>query len=485
VDMRFKFIVKILAFLILIISGFMLIPAFVAMIYNEVYTMKFFIYTGFFTAAISLLIIFLLRYVKKDYITSADGMLLVTMGWIIVSAVSALPIYLSGATTSYVDAFFEAVSGYTTTGATIFGGVEHLPKGILFWRSLTHWLGGMGIVVLTVAVLPLLGIGGMQLIKAEAPGPSVDKLSPRITTTAKYLWYIYIGLTFVEIILLYLGGMNLFDSINHSFATLATGGFSTKNSSILTFNNPYFEWVIGIFMVLSGMNFAFHYKFFTGNFKILWKDSEFKFYFLLILSYTLLISWNLYEKMNIDFHTSIRSAFFQVATIITTTGFASADYEKWPFFAQGLLFALMFVGGCSGSTGGGIKVIRVLTLLKQALNEMKYLVHPRGVFVLKINENSIRKNTVYAISGFFFLYMITNLCVTLLLCFDGLDIITALTASLACVGNIGPGFGGVGPMDNYGFMSDFSKIVLSFGMLAGRLEIYTFFVIFTPYYWKR
>lgn len=484
-NMRFKFITKILAYLCLIISCFMLFTSSVGFFLHEIYIAKIFLYITIFVSSVAGYIVFLLRKVHRDQISSADGMLLVSLGWIVISAVSALPYFLGNYTVGYVDGFFEAISGYTTTGATIFGSVENLPKTILFWRSLTHWLGGMGIVVLTVAILPLLGIGGMQLIKAEAPGPSVDKLSPRITTTAKYLWIIYIGLTFLEVILLMFGGMDLFDAVNHSFATLATGGFSTKNSSFLSFNNSYYEWVVSIFMIMAGMNFALHYKLLLGNFKVIKSDSEFKFYISVILIFTMLISWNLYDRFGTGLHDSIRYAFFQVATIITTTGFASADYEKWPVLSQALLFALMFIGGCSGSTGGGIKVIRILTLLKQSINEMKYLIHPRGIFVLKINNTAIRKNTVYAISGFFFLYMLTNLLITLFLALSGLDLLTALTASLACVGNVGPGFGLVGPMDNYGFMSDFAKWILSFGMLIGRLEIYTFFVILTPYYWKK
>ncbi|ADR19126.1 TrkH family potassium uptake protein [Calditerrivibrio nitroreducens] len=483
--MRFKFIFKVFGYLVLIVSLFMIFPIIVAYIYKEVFVAKVFFFTMIFNLCVSFILIFLFRKVKKNYLSSADGMFLVSIGWIVISLVSALPYTLSGVVNSFTDAFFESISGYTTTGATIFTAVEHLPKSILFWRSLTHWLGGMGIVVLTVAILPLLGIGGMQLIKAEAPGPSVDKISPRITTTAKYLWFIYIALTLAEVLLLMVGGMNFFDALNHSFATLATGGFSVKNESFLSYKNPYYEWVVAIFMILAGMNFTLHYKLFLGRFEILKKDSEWKFYVALIGLYTFIIGVDLYNSLGLSFHDSIRSAFFQVATIITTTGFASADYEKWSAFSQVLLFALMFVGGCSGSTGGGIKVIRVLTLLKQAINEMKYLVHPRGVFVLKINGESVRKNTVYAISGFFFLYMLTNLFIIIIISISGVDLTTAVTASLACVGNIGPGFGAVGPMDNYSSFSDFTKWTLSFGMLLGRLEIYTFLIIITPYYWKK
>ncbi|MCX8084875.1 MAG: TrkH family potassium uptake protein [Calditerrivibrio sp.] len=469
----------------MIISLFMILPIIVAMYYKEHHAIRTFFIVMIISLLFSALTILTLRKTKRDFLSSADGMFLVSIGWLVISAISALPYYLTGSVTSYTDAFFESISGYTTTGATIFKSVEDLPKSILFWRSLTHWLGGMGIVVLTVAILPLLGIGGMQLIKAEAPGPSVDKISPRITTTAKYLWYIYITLTFSEIALLYLGGMSFFDAINHSFATLATGGFSVKNESFLTYKNPYFEWVVAVFMILAGMNFTLHYRLFLGHFNILKRDSEWKFYISLILAYTTIIGLDLYSKTNLNLHDSIRSAFFQVATILTTTGFASDDYEKWPLFSQTLLFALMFVGGCSGSTGGGIKVIRILTLLKQAINEMKYLVHPRGVFVLKINGESVRKNTVYAISGFFFLYMLTVLFVTLAVSFSGVDLVTSVSASLACVGNIGPGFGNVGPMENYSFFPDYAKWTLSIGMLLGRLEIYTFLVIITPYYWKK
>jgi trk system potassium uptake protein TrkH len=343
----------------------------------------------------------------------------------------------------------------------------------------------MGIVVLTVAILPILGIGGLQLIKAEAPGPTVDKITPRVTETAKLLWLIYLGFTIAETILLMIGGMSLFDALTHTFGTLATGGFSTKNTSITHFNSPFIDAVITLFMVMAGINFALHYKLLTGNFKSLLKDTELKAYLAIFLISSTILTFSLYGDYYKSIGQSIRYATFQSATILTTTGYATADFEKWPYLCQIILFILMFVGGSSGSTGGGIKVIRLVTLLKQGINEMKYLLHPRGIFTLKISNNSVKKNIVYAISGFFFLYIIMLLLTSLVVASAGNDIITSFATALATVGNIGPGFGKIGPTENYAFFPDYVKWFLNFAMLAGRLELYTVLVLFTPRFWNR
>jgi len=350
---------------------------------------------------------------------------------------------------------------------------------------LTHWLGGMGIVVLTVAILPLLGVGGLQLVKAEAPGPTVDKITPRIAETAKYLWYIYLGMTVVETLLLMGGGMNFLDSLIHTFGTLATGGFSTKNGSIEHFNSAYIDWVITFFMVAAGMNFVLHFRLLTGQGRSLLKNSELKAYLLIFVTATLTIAWILNLQVYPAFKDALRYSAFQVASILTTTGFVSDNYEAWPHVAQAVLFLLMFVGGCSGSTGGGIKVIRLVTLFKQAVNEMKYLIHPKAIFPLRLSGRVVPKNIVYAISGFFFLYINILLLVTLAVCLSGVDLLSALTTALATVGNIGPGFGLVGPTKNYAHFADPIKWLLSFAMLAGRLELYTVLVLFTPIFWKR
>jgi len=425
------------------------------------------------------------RQTNPDNVSTKDGFLLVTLSWLAASLGGSLPFYISGAIPSYTDAFFETISGFSTTGASILTNIEGLPLSILFWRSLTHWLGGMGIVVLAVAILPLLGIGGMQLIKAEAPGPTVDKITPRITETAKYLWYIYVLFTVSETVLLMFGGMNLYDALTHTFGTVATGGFSTKNSSVSHFDSAYIDWVITIFMIFAGINFALHFKLLTGRFKSITKDSELKAYLAIIVIATLIITFSLSGTVYDTFTESLRFAAFQVATFITTTGFATANYENWPSLAQIILFMLMFVGGCAGSTGGGIKVIRLVTLLKQGINEMKYLVHPRGIFVIRLSGQTVKKDIVYAVSGFFFLYIFLLLVVTMIVATSHADVLTAFTTALSTVGNIGPGFGMIGPTENYAFYPDYVKWVLSAAMIIGRLEIYTILVLFTPMFWKK
>ncbi|ADD69735.1 potassium uptake protein, TrkH family [Denitrovibrio acetiphilus DSM 12809] len=483
--MHYKLIIKTIAILQLVIAFFHLVCAGVAMYYGETEALI------SFAVSISLLVgiggFFMLFYKNTipDNISTKDGFLLVALSWLAASIGGSLPFYISGAIPSYTDAFFETISGFSTTGASILTNIEGLPLSILFWRSLTHWLGGMGIVVLAVAILPLLGIGGMQLIKAEAPGPTVDKITPRIAETAKYLWYIYVGFTAAETVLLMLGGMNLFDALTHTFGTVATGGFSTKNISVSHFDSAYIDWVITIFMILAGVNFTLHFRLLTGRFKSVTKDSELKAYLAIIALTTIIITFSLNGTVYTSLADSLRFAAFQVATFITTTGFATANYEQWPYLAQIILFMLMFVGGCSGSTGGGIKVIRLVTLLKQGINEMKYLVHPRGVFLIRLSGQTVKKDIVYAVSGFFFLYIFLLLVVTMIVATSGVDVLTSFTTSLATVGNIGPGFGMVGPADNYAFYPDYVKWTLSAAMIIGRLEIYTILVLFTPTFWRR
>ncbi len=484
--MNIKIILKIISILLLILSFFLMIPAFIALYNQEMKCFYSFSVTILGTNLFALIMLFLLRNIKSNSMSTRDGFLFVTFSWIFVSLIGALPLFLSSAIPSFTDAFFETISGFTTTGASILSNIEGLPRSMLFWRSLTHWLGGMGIVVLTVAILPLLGIGGLQLIKAEAPGPTVDKITPRITETAKLLWFIYLGFTAIETVLLMLGGMSLFDALTHTFATLATGGFSTKNSSVAKFDSAYIDAVITIFMVLAGVNFTLHYRLLTGRFKALWKDTELKAYVLIFSVATLIMTISLYwNNVYSTIGTALRYASFQAATILTTTGFASADFEKWPQICIVVLFILMFVGGSSGSTGGGIKVIRIVTLLKQGINEMKFLLHPRGIFILKISGKPVRKNIIYAISGFFFLYIFMLLITTFIVATSGQDLLTSFTTALATVGNIGPGFGKIGPTENYAFFPDYVKWFLSFAMLVGRLELYTVLVIFTPRFWGR
>ncbi|MCD6292600.1 MAG: TrkH family potassium uptake protein [Deltaproteobacteria bacterium] len=481
-----KIVLRIISYLLLIVCVFMLTAIAVALHYREFSVALAFFQPVAVTSLIAAGFLFTVRNSSRSNPSFKDGFLFVAGGWGIVALLGALPFYLSGTIPLFCDAYFETISGFTTTGASILTEIQSLPKAILYWRSLTHWLGGMGIVVLTVAILPLLGVGGLQLVKAEAPGPTVDKITPRIAETAKYLWYIYLGMTVLETLLLMGGGMVFFDALTHTFGTVATGGFSTKNSSVAFFNSSYIDWVITFFMVAAGMNFVLHFRLLTGNVKSLFRNTELKAYLLIFALATLLIACKLhFAAVYSSFADALRYAAFQVASILTTTGYATADYEKWPYMAQAVLFLLMFVGGCSGSTGGGIKVIRIVALFKQAMNEMKYLIHPKAIFPLRLSGQVVRKNIVYAISGFFFLYISILLLVTFVVTLAGVDLLSALTTALATVGNIGPGFGIVGPTHNYAHFPDMVKWVLSFAMLAGRLELYTVLVLFTPMFWKR
>ena len=423
---------------------------------------------------------------SKSELSIRDGFLVVGFGWFMMALVGAFPYYFSGAIPSFTDAFFESMSGFTTTGASILTEIEALPKALLFWRAFTHWVGGMGIIVLSLAILPMLGIGGMQLFKAEVPGPTADKLTPRVQQTAKILWVVYVGITFVEVILLKLGGMNLFDSICHSFATMATGGFSTRNASIGAYNSAYFDYVITIFMFIAGINFALHYKFLIGKFNSHIKDYEFKTYFLITAVVAIIITLsNYFGNIYDSVADSFRYGIFQTVAMVTTTGFGTADYEQWTPIAQILLFILMFIGGSAGSTGGGMKVIRIIVVFKQGLIELKKLVHPFAVIPLRFGNKLVKKDVVFGILGFFLLYIILFVFVAITMAMLGLDIITAFGASASCLGNIGPGLGEVGPTDHYGSIPDIGKWILSIAMMVGRLEIYTIIVIFTKSFWKK
>ncbi len=476
------FIIHVVSVIVGIIQLFMLIPLGIALSYGE--HASAFAIPVLSTLVITLSLYFATKKHRSSLVSPKDGFLLVTLSWIAASAVGALPFFLSGAIPSYTDAFFEAMSGFTTTGASILTAIEPLPRSLLFWRSLTHWLGGMGIVVLTVAVLPMLGIGGVQLLRAEAPGPTVDKLSHKITRTAKILWFIYIGFTVLETLLLMFGGMDWFDSLTHTFGTLATGGFSPRNSSVGAYNSAYFDIVITVFMVAAGLNFGLYFKIITGNGKNLLRNTEAKVYLSIFAAASLLVAFSLSGSVYDSFGEALRYGAFQSASILTTTGFATADFDLWPAFSKIILFLLMFIGGCSGSTGGGIKVIRIVTLFKQAAAEMKYLVFPRRVFRIRINGSSIRKDFVFNITGFVFLYLLILLLTTMVVASGGYGILTSLTAALATVGNIGPGFDLVGPTMNYAFFPAYIKWFLSFAMMVGRLEVYTVMVIFTVHFWK-
>ena len=425
----------------------------------------------------------------QDDITAREGFAIVTFAWTATALFGALPYLLTGVLDSPVAALFEAMSGFTTTGATVFTEIESLPHGILFWRSLTHWLGGMGIIVLVIAVLPYLGVGGMQLFKAEVPGPTPERLQPRIAQTAKLLWLVYVGLTAAQTGLYVLGGMSLFDAVNHAFATLATGGFSTKNASIAAFDSSYIHYVTIVFMYLAGVNFSLHFRAASGRWGY-FRDQEWRFYtWVVIVAAVAITAVNLhagsYPASVSGVETAVRDGLFQAVSITTTTGFVSADYELWVPGAQAVLLALFFVGGMAGSTGGGIKTIRVLLLLKATANEIRKHLHPKAILLTRVGTKPVSEDTLTNIVGFVMLYLLLCLAGATVLAFMGLDLITSIGASLATVGNVGPGFGLVGATDNYGWMSSPELTVLSFLMLVGRLEVYTVLVLFQRETWKR
>jgi len=414
-----------------------------------------------------------------------DGFAIVTFSWIGLALLGALPYALSGAVPSFVDAFFESMSGFTTTGSTILSDIEVLPKSLLFWRTMTHWLGGMGIIVLTLAILPLLGIGGMQLFQAEVPGPTKDRLAPRIQDTARILWSVYLLMTLTETGLLMAGGVDFFNAITHSFATLATGGFSNFNASLGHYQSTYLQSVVILFMFLAGANFSLHYMILRGNLRAYWENEEFRFYTAIVLIATLLIFLaNALAGTYVDHGRNLRDVLFQVVSIMTTTGFGTADFDTWPPFCRILLVSLMFVGGCAGSTGGGIKVVRFLLFFKYARSQLHKLVHPRQVETIKLGNTKVPQEVMIAILSFFAIYLAVFMVASMIVTALGVDIITGPTAVIATLNNIGPGLHLVGPTQNFGHLPGLAKLVLVFCMLAGRLELYTVAILLTPGFWK-
>jgi len=414
-----------------------------------------------------------------------EGFAIVTFGWLFFAIFGSLPFVLSGAIGSYTDAFFETMSGFTTTGATILTDIEVLPHGVLFWRSLTHWIGGMGIIVLSLAILPFLGVGGMQMYRAEVPGPTADKLTPRIAQTAKILWGVYVTFTAVETVLLMFGGMDLFDALCHSFGTLATGGYSTKNASIGAYGSAYIDYVVVFFMLIAGTNFALHYRFIKGDWKVYFRNQEFLFFVSLVGLATFFIGIDTYYNHYHNVTDTVQNSLFQVVAILTTTGYSTADYEQWSFSSQFILFMLMFFGGCAGSTGGGIKMLRVHILVKSVFAEITRLLHPHAVVPVRIGGIAVPREVVANIVGFFILFVMIYVVSVFIMSAMGLDMATSFGSVAATLGNIGPGLGAVGPTDNYAHIPTSGKWFLTFLMLSGRLELYTVFILFSPSFWKK
>jgi trk system potassium uptake protein TrkH len=420
---------------------------------------------------------------------ASDGFLLVFLAWVGTCLLGAVPYYISGRIPALADAVYESVSGFTTTGASIIGNLESMPRSLIFWRAQTHWLGGMGMVVLTVALLPLLGVGGFQLLKAEAPGPDKDRITPKITETAKLLWLMYIILTAVETLLLMLAGMDLFDAVVHAFSTMATGGFSSRSSSIAYYNSPLIEWIILIFMIIAGCNFSMLYRLLQKKFREVYYNSEIRGYFFIIFAATVIIAFSLISNSRageeeFSAGTGIRRAFFYTASILTTTGFSAAAHNLWPPLAQGVLVILMFIGGCSGSTAGGVKVIRYVVLFKQSKNELRKIIYPRGVFSVRLNNKVGRKDVVYGVAGFIFLYFIMIALGSLVAAGAGLDFFSALNLSLLSIGNIGLGLGNLESPAVFLALPGYVKWFFSFLMIAGRLELWAAFVFLSTDYWR-
>ncbi len=455
----------------------------VSLIYNDGVLAQFMLTVGILLA-VSIPGFMILRDERAEY-SLKDGFIIVSVSWVIVSAIGALPYWVTGSLPTFVDAMFESMSGFTTTGASVCEDVEKLPHSILFWRSLTHWLGGMGIIVLSVAILPLLGVGGMAMFKAEVPSPVMDKLKPTVTETAKTLWKVYILLTLIEVILLYIAGMNLFDSICHTFGTLATGGFSTKNLSLAHYNSDAINIIITVFMLLAALNFTLHFHALKGKPSAYTSSIECVVYISVFALASAFIAFTVYETHHDSVKESVIQSTFQVASIMSTTGFASTDWEKWPWSCQWLLFCLMFMGGCAGGTGGGIKCMRLVVVTKHIFRELKLLIHPRAVMAIKMDGKVVGAPIINSIMAFVALFVGVWTASTICLVIMDVDVVTAIGACASALSNIGPGLHLVGAMDNYGWMSPGCKILLTFDMLVGRLELYTVFILFVGDFWRR
>jgi len=483
--MNYKMIAYITGQLVRVEGVLLLLPLIVSLIYGEGQITAFLLPAGFSVLIGSLLT---LQKPKNTSIFAKEGFMIVGLSWIILSSVGALPFVFGGSIDSYVDAFFETVSGFTTTGASILTAVEGLPYSILFWRSFTHWIGGMGVLVFVLAILPQAdtrSVKLMHVMRAEVPGPKVGKLVSKISRTARIMYGLYIGLTAVQVILLLCGGMPLFDSLVNSFATAGTGGFAIKNASIAAYDSAYVDWVIGIFMVLFGVNFNLYYFILIGHFSEALKNEEFRWYAGIVTLSTALITIDVY-KLYGSIGKSVRYAFFQVSSVITTTGFATYDYDTWPAVSKVIIILLMFCGACAGSTGGGIKVGRLILLVKTGMREIKYMLHPRSVVSIRVDGKPADTDTIRSASSYIVVYiMFFTVSMFFIELLEECDLITGFTAVSACLNNIGPGLGVVGPAGNFAGFTKLSKLILSFNMLAGRLEIFPMLLLFAPSTWRR
>jgi len=483
---KYKLILLVMGILLIIESIFMCISAAVSLFYrgDDLYALGLSTIITFVAGSC----LFLLFRKTDKKVGKREAFMIVSLCWIILSIFGSLPFIISDQITTVADAFFETMSGFTTTGASILNDIESLPKGLLFWRSITQWVGGMGIIVLSMAIIPFVKIGGTQLFSAEVTGTGIanDKLHPRIRGTAKKLWLLYIGLTILEAILLFAGGMTGFDSICHSLTTMASGGYSTKQDSIAFFSSPYIQYVIIIFMIIAGTNFSMIYFSITGQFRKVTKNTELKFYILIILVVSFIIGLGLWYFMDLPFERSIRDSLFQVVSILTTTGFMTSDYLTWkPIGLWVILILLMFIGGSTNSTSGGVKVARIHILFRNIRIEFKRIIHPHAVLPVRYNKSSLPQQIINNTLAFIVLYILIIAVGTVIMVFAGLDLESAFGAVATSLGNVGPGIGSVGPSETFAHINDFGKYFLSFLMLLGRLELFTVLIIFTKAFWKK
>ena len=478
--MNFKTVFRVAGFTLLVEAAAMLLPMGVALYYGE--DPSPFLKTIGIMVVLGLLSVFALRGQRKFF--AREGFFSVGLIWVLSGVFGALPFWFSGQFGSYVDCFFETISGFTTTGSTILTVIEGLPLGLLFWRSFTHWLGGMGVLILTTALLPFLGINSTHLIRAESPGPVKSKLVPRASQSSKILYAIYLGLTIIQVLCLRIAGMPLYDSFIHAFGTAGTGGFSNRNLSVGAYGNPTFEIIITIFMLLFSINFALYFLILTGKVKQALKSDELRFFLAVTAIATAVISINIAASMP-TYADAVRTAAFQVASVISTTGFATADFNRWPELSRMLLVILMFIGACAGSTGGGMKCSRILVILRTIKAQVRSIIHPRAVSVVKLDGAPLSDSTVRTIYTYFATYIFITFVSALVVGLDNFSFGTTLTAVITCISNVGPGLEAVGPMGNFSAFSPLSKLVLSMCMVIGRLEIFPILVLFSRSAWKR
>ncbi|MDW7657485.1 MAG: TrkH family potassium uptake protein [Bacillota bacterium] len=480
--MNRKAVIKSLGIVLLCEAGFMIPSLIIALYFQDGDAMSFMM-----TIGILLLLGGFLVQIKaeKSGLYARDGLAIVSLGWLAMSVFGALPFLISGAIPHPADALFESVSGFTTTGASILPVIEGLPRGILFWRSFTHWIGGMGVLLLTLAILPMAGAGAVHILRAESPGPSPGKLVPKLAQTAKILYSLYLALTIAEVVALLIAGMSFYDALIHAFGTAGTGGFSNRNTSVGAYGSIAIDMIISVFMLIFGISFALHYQLVKGNWRAFLKDEELRFYLLVVAGSVIIIAWDIWRHQLMAVGESLRHAFFQVSSIITTTGFTTSNFDAWPVLSKTILMVLMLVGASAGSTGGGIKCIRILMMVKLIRREMTRMKHPQIVQAIRIGKRQVDQELLNGVTLFILFYLFILVMAIFIIAAEASDLITASSSVLACLSNIGPGLGMVGPVGNYADFSPFGKMVLSFCMLIGRLEIMPVVLLALPSFWRR